>query len=118
MATAVAHRKPALPPIRQTQLFIDGQWVPARSGQTFATVNPGTEEVIAQVAEGDAAEVDAAVRAARAAFDDGPWPRIDARGRGRIMLRLADLIEAEIDDLGERGLDPYLETKTVTVSLS
>lgn len=113
MATAVAHRKPALPPIRQTQLFIDGQWVPARSGQTFATVNPGTEEVIAQVAE-----VDAAVRAARAAFDDGPWPRMDARGRGRIMLRLADLIEAEIDELGERGLDPYLETKTVTVSLS
>ena len=60
----------------------------------------------------------AAVRAARAAFDDGPWPRMDARGRGRIMLRLADLIEAEIGELGERGLDPYLETKTVTVSLS
>ena len=67
MATAVARQKPALPLIRQTQLFIDGQWVPARSGRTFATVNPATEEVIAQVAEGDAADVDAAVRAARAA---------------------------------------------------
>jgi len=99
MATVVAPQRPAGPNIHHTQLFIGGQWVPAKSGKTFDTINPATEEVIAQVAEGEAADVDAAVRAARQAFDEGPWPRIDARERGRIMLRLADLIEGEIDDL-------------------
>ena len=90
MATATAPRRTAPPQIRQTQLFIDGQWVPAKSGKTFETINPATEEVIAQVAEGDAADVDLAVRAARHAFDEGPWPRMNARERGRIMLRLAE----------------------------
>ena len=85
--------------IRQTQCFIGGQWVPAKSGRTFETINPATEEVIAQVAEGDAADVDAAVRAARDAFDEGLWPRMDARDRGRLMHRLCDLIEEEIDEL-------------------
>jgi aldehyde dehydrogenase (NAD+) len=65
MATAKTPHRAAAPQIRQTQLFIDGQWTPARSGKTFATINPATEEVIAQVAEADAADVDAAVRAAR-----------------------------------------------------
>ena len=91
-------RKAAKPQIRQTQLLINGQWTPARSGKTFDTINPATEEVIAQVAEADAADVEMAVRAARQAFDDGPWPRMDARERGRIMMRLADLMEAEIDE--------------------
>ena len=90
---------PSRPQIRQTQLFIDGQWRPAQSGKTFATIDPATEEVIAQVAEGDAADVDAAVNAARRAFDEGPWPRMNARERGRLMLKLCDLIEAEIDEL-------------------
>jgi aldehyde dehydrogenase (NAD+) len=99
MATTVEPRRAARPQIRQTQLFIDGQWRPARSGRTFATIDPATEQVIAQVAEGDAADVDDAVRAARAAFDEGPWPRLDARERGRLMHRLCDLIEAEIDEL-------------------
>jgi aldehyde dehydrogenase (NAD+) len=99
MATATAPRKAAKPQIRQTQLLINGQWTPARSGKTFDTINPATEEVIAQVAEADAADVEMAVRAARQAFDDGPWPRMDARERGRIMMRLADLMEAEIDEL-------------------
>ena len=99
MATATAPRKPSRPEIRQTQLFIDGQWVPAKSGRTFETITPATEDVIAQVAEGDAADVDAAVKAARRAFDSGPWPRMDARERGRLMLKLCDLIEAEIDEL-------------------
>ncbi|MFM7107471.1 MAG: aldehyde dehydrogenase family protein, partial [Planctomycetaceae bacterium] len=69
MATATAPRKAAKPQIHQTQLLIDGKWTPAKSGKTFDTVNPATEEVIAQVAEGDAADIDAAVRAARKAFD-------------------------------------------------
>ena len=70
------------PQIRQTQCFIGGQWVPAASGKTFETINPATEEVIAEVAEGDAADVDLAVKAAREAFDNGPWSQ-DGRPRPR-----------------------------------
>ncbi|HEX4148559.1 MAG TPA: aldehyde dehydrogenase family protein, partial [Pirellulales bacterium] len=87
------------PQIRQTECFIGGNWVPAASGKTFETVNPATEEVIAQVAEGDAADVEAAVAAARDAFENGPWSTMDARDRGRLMYKLADLIEEEADEL-------------------
>ncbi len=89
----------ALPKVRHTECFIDGKWVPAASGKTFATMNPATEEEIAQVSEGDAADIDRAVKAARRAFESGPWSRIDARDRGRLIYRLADLIEEEIDEL-------------------
>ncbi len=85
--------------IRETECFIDGKWVPALSGKTFATINPATEEEIAQVAEGDKADVDAAAKAARDAFDSGPWSKMDARDRGRLMYLLADRMEQEIDDL-------------------
>jgi aldehyde dehydrogenase (NAD+) len=87
------------PKVQHTECFIGGKWLPAASGKTFATVNPATEEVIAEVAEGDKADIDKAVDAARQAFEKGPWSRIDARDRGRLMYRLADLIEDEIDDL-------------------
>lgn len=87
------------PQIRQTECFIGGHWVPAVSGKTFETINPATEEVIAQVAEGDAEDVDAAVAAAREAFENGPWSKLDARDRGRLMNKLADLIEDEADEL-------------------
>lgn len=86
-------------PIEHTQCFIDGRWQDAASGKTFATVNPATEEEIAQVAEGDFADVDRAARAARRAFDGGPWSRMDARDRGRLLYLLADRIEQQIDDL-------------------
>ena len=100
MATAVAPApKSARPKIQQTQCFIGGKWVPAASGKTFETINPATEEVIAEVAEGDAADIDLAVEAAREAFDDGPWSKMDARDRGRLMYKLADLIEEEADEL-------------------
>ena len=85
--------------IRETECFIDGKWVPAASGKTFATVNPATEEEIAQIAEGDKEDVDAAAKAARDAFEYGPWSKMDARDRGRLMYQLADRMEAEIDDL-------------------
>ncbi len=85
--------------IRETECFIDGKWVPAASGKTFATINPATEQEIAQVAEGDAADVDAAAKAARHAFEEGEWSRMDARDRGRLMYKLADAMEAEIDEL-------------------
>lgn len=97
MATTVETvRKPT---IRQTQCFIGGHWIPATSGKTFETLHPATEEVIAQVAEGDAADVDLAVAAARDAFETGPWAKMDARERGRLMHRLADLIEEEKEEL-------------------
>lgn len=97
MATAELRR--SLPKIRHTECFIGGKWRPSVSGKTFATVNPATEETIADVAEGDAADIDLAAKAARAAFETGPWSKMDARDRGRLIYRLADLIEEEIDEL-------------------
>ncbi|MBM4004339.1 MAG: aldehyde dehydrogenase family protein [Planctomycetes bacterium] len=87
------------PTIRQTECFIDGQWTSSQSGKTFETIHPATEETIAQVAEGDQADVELAVRAARKALESGPWSRMDARDRGRLMMKLADLIEHEADEL-------------------
>ncbi|MEM9366435.1 MAG: aldehyde dehydrogenase family protein [Planctomycetota bacterium] len=89
----------APPTVQHTQCFIDGQWRDAASGKTFATINPATEEEICQVAEGDKADIDAAVAAARRAFTSGPWSTMDARDRGRLLMKLADRIEAEIDEL-------------------
>lgn len=85
----------------QTKMLIGGKWQDSRSGKTFETINPATEEVIAQVAEGDKEDIDLAVKAARKAFDSGPWRKTDARDRGRLLYKLADLIEAELDDLAE-----------------
>jgi aldehyde dehydrogenase (NAD+) len=97
MATALETARQ--PQIRQTQCFIGGQWVPAASGKTFETINPATEEVIAEVAAGDKADVDQAAKAARNAFETGPWPKMDARDRGRLIHKLADLIEDEFGEL-------------------
>ena len=97
MATASIPAKQ--PQIRQTECFIGGQWLPAQSGKTFPTINPATEEPIADIAEGDAADVDAAVKAARKAFESSEWSRMDARDRGQLMHRLCDLMEAECDEL-------------------
>jgi aldehyde dehydrogenase (NAD+) len=99
MATVAAQPKIARPQIRQTSCFIGGQWIPAASGKTFETMNPATEEVIAQVAEGDSEDVDKAVHAAREALERGPWATMDARDRGALMHKLADLMTEEIDEL-------------------
>lgn len=88
-----------LPEIRHTECFIGGRWTPASDGKTFATINPATEEVIAEVAEGTEEDVDSAVRAARDTLEDGPWPRMSARERGTLLFRLADLVEREADEL-------------------
>ncbi len=87
------------PEIRQTGILIGDEFRPSVSGKTFSTVNPATEDVICEVAEGDAADVDLAVRAARMAFESGPWSRMDARDRGRLLNRLADLLEKNFDEL-------------------
>jgi aldehyde dehydrogenase (NAD+) len=98
MATAT-EPKTRKPKISETNCLIGGKWQPAKSGKTFETINPATEEVIANVAEGDAPDVDLAVKAARKAFEEGPWSKMDARDRGKLMNRLADLIEEELEDL-------------------
>jgi len=100
MATATEPRHKVARSL-QTKLLIDGKWRKSASGKTFETINPATEEVITHVAEGDAADIDLAVKAARKAFDSGPWRTMDARDRGRLMNKLADLIESHIDELAE-----------------
>jgi aldehyde dehydrogenase (NAD+) len=99
MPTALETKTHAVPEVRQTQMLIGDKWRDSVSGKTFKTVNPATEEVIAEVAEGDAADIDLAVKAAREAFETGPWKKMDARDRGRLMYRLADLIEENFDEL-------------------
>ncbi|MGH3253477.1 MAG: aldehyde dehydrogenase family protein, partial [Trebonia sp.] len=83
------------------QLFINGQWADAASGKTFETPNPATGAALASVAEGDAADIDRAVRAARTAFDDGPWGRITPSERGRIIWRIGDLILEHAEELAQ-----------------
>ena len=100
MSTATATQKPTRrPQVRQTTCFIGGEWVPATSGKTFATIDPATEEPICEVAEGDAEDVELAVQAARRAFEQSEWSRMDACERGRLLYRLSDLMEAEADEL-------------------
>ena len=103
MSTTLAKKngaKKTVPPkIQQTRLLIDGKWVDARSGKTFPTYNPATEEKLADVAEADAADVELAVKAARKAFESGPWRKMDARDRGKLLNKLADLVEKNLDEL-------------------
>jgi aldehyde dehydrogenase (NAD+) len=102
MATATAHKARTVkaPKVKDQPLFIGGKWIDSASGKTFPTINPATGEVICQVAEGDKADVDKAVKAARKAFEDGsPWRKMNASDRGRVLHRLADLIEKNQEEL-------------------
>ena len=78
---------------RAGKLLINGQWKSAQSGETFEVFNPATEEPIAHCAAGDKADIDAAVRAARFAFESGPWSRMTPSERGRLLWKLGDLLE-------------------------
>jgi len=86
---------------REHKLLIDGQWVGAASGKTFEVKDPATGRTIARVAEGDKADVDRAVKAARRAFESGPWPALTASQRGRLIWKLADLLEQHLDEFAE-----------------
>jgi aldehyde dehydrogenase (NAD+) len=101
------------------KLLIDGNWVEAESGKTFETTNPATEQVLAKVAEGSKADVDKAVKAARKAFEEGPWRKMAAHERARLLLKLADLIEQNADELAQiETLDngkPIKESRWVDV---
>ncbi len=83
------------------QLFINGKWVDAASGKTFPTYNPATGEVLANVAEGDKEDINRAVAAARAAFDTGPWSKITPSQRGKLIWKLADLIEQHAEEFAQ-----------------
>ena len=82
------------------RLLIDGEWTPAASGRTFETINPATEERLAEVAYGDKQDVDRAVSAARKAFEyDSPWRRMKPSARGKLIWRIGDLIEQNVEEL-------------------
>ena len=104
------------------QLFINGQWVDAASGKTFETPNPATGETLARIAEGDAEDVDRAVRAARRAFEEGPWGKMTPSERGRIIWRIGDLITEHNDELAQlESLDngkPFAVAAVADVPLS
>src|SRR5260370_9505693 len=87
--------------VQAYQNYINGQWVKSSSGEMFPVYDPSTEEVIAHVASGTAADVDSAVKAARAAFDAGPWPQTSAAERGRILYKLAEKILGNAAQLAE-----------------
>jgi len=87
------------PKVSNQKLFINGKWVNSISGKTFATLNPATGQEICQVAEADSADVDLAVKAARKAFESGPWKKMSAAERGRRINKLADLMEKNLPEL-------------------
>src|SRR5262245_63241604 len=93
MTTALAGKKGSL--------LINNEVVEPTGGKTFDTFNPATGEVIAQVAEASPADVDKAVKAARRALESGPWPKMDAVDRGRLLFKLADLIEKNAEELAQ-----------------
>uniref|UniRef100_A0A5B7A9T1 Aldehyde dehydrogenase 1 n=1 Tax=Davidia involucrata TaxID=16924 RepID=A0A5B7A9T1_DAVIN len=88
-----------IPEIKFTKLFINGKFVDSISGKTFETIDPRTGEMIARIAEGEKEDVDLAVKAARNAFDRGPWPRLSGTARGRIMMKFADLVSENVEEL-------------------
>jgi phenylacetaldehyde dehydrogenase len=83
------------------QLLIDGKWVDAKSGKIFDVFDPATGQAIAAVAEADAADVDEAVKAARRAFESGPWGKISPADRCKLIWKLADLLETHADEIAE-----------------
>ena len=104
------------------KLLIDGQWIEARSGKTFEVFNPATDQVVANVAEGTAEDVELAVAAARKAFDDGPWSKMTASKRGRLIWKIGELIEAHADEFAQlETLDngkPFSVARAADVALA
>ena len=83
------------------KMLINGKWVDAASGKTFPTYNPATGEVLANIAEGDKEDINRAVKAARAAFDSGPWSKISPAERGKMMWKLGDLIDKHREEFAQ-----------------
>ncbi len=104
------------------KLLIDGEWVAAASGKVFPVYNPATGKIIAQVAEGDAQDIDRAVRAARRAFDAGPWRTMTPSQRGRYIWKVAELLEQHSEEFAQlESLDngkPITEARAADVPLA
>src|ERR1700722_19091695 len=124
--SAVLKEIPTSRPVTQflatpKNMLINGKWVAAASGKTFEVTNPATGNVIAHVAEGDKADIDAAVQAARRAFESGPWATMTPSDRGKIIWRIGDLISKYADELAElESLDngkPMAVAKAADVAL-
>lgn len=103
-------------------LLIDGKWVPAVSGKTIESLNPATEEVLVHIAEGDKADVDAAVVAARRAFEAPTWKGISPHARTRALLRIADAIEKHADELAaletlDNGMPAWFSKAAVSMAI-
>jgi aldehyde dehydrogenase (NAD+) len=92
-------KRPTTPAVRQTRLLINNEWTDPSDGGTFDTFNPATGKVLSKVAAGTAKDVDRAVKAARKALETGPWSKMDAADRGRLMFKLADLVEKHAEEL-------------------
>ncbi|XP_061348441.1 aldehyde dehydrogenase family 2 member C4-like [Gastrolobium bilobum] len=88
-----------MPTIKFTKLFINGDFVDSASGMTFETIDPRTGEAVARISEGAKEDIDVAVKAAREAFDSGPWPRLPGAERGKIMMKWADLIDQNREEI-------------------
>lgn len=121
---ATACEEAIKPPVelKYTQLLINGQFVDAASGKTFPTIDPRTGDLITHVAEGDAEDVNRAVKAARKAFDEGPWPKMTAYERSCVMFRFADLLEKHNDEIAtletwDNG-KPYEQAAAVEVPMA
>src|SRR5579862_4238788 len=99
---------------KNRKMLINGQWVEAASGKTFPTYNPATGEVLARVAEGDREDIDRAVKAARAAFESGPWSKVTASERGRMIWKIGDLIEKHLEEFAQ--LESLDNGKPLTVA--
>jgi len=112
--TATLTKRPAPPAVRQTRLLINNQWVDAGGGKTFDTLNPATGQVIAKMAEAGASDVDKAVKAARKALESAPWKNVDAAERGRLLFKLAELVEKNAEELA--ALESLNCGKTITDS--
>jgi phenylacetaldehyde dehydrogenase len=107
---------------RQHRMLIDGRFVLAASGKTFPVYNPATGEVVAHVPEAETEDVDRAVSAARKAFDEGPWSKMSTSQRGQLIWKLADLLEANLDEFAEiESLDngkPFSVARVADLPLS
>src|SRR5689334_3513962 len=85
----------------QHKMLINGKWVNAVSGNTFSVFNPATGEVIAEVPSGDKMDIDHAVKAARSAFEHGPWRAMTPSERGKLLWKLGDLIEEHLEEFAQ-----------------
>jgi len=120
--SAAAGRSAGATVSARREQYIDGAWVAPAAGRTARVLSPATNEPIAEVAAGDATDIERAVAAARRAFDEGPWPRMSGGERGRYLLRLAALLERDADGIARteslNNGKPIRESRTIDVPLS